>query len=235
MRVLLVDDEKPARDELKYILKKLGIDDFYEADSFNKAIELAKIHDPDVIFLDIELGSENGFDVIENIRNSGIMSEVVFVTAYESYAVKAFEVNAEDYIVKPFSYERVKSTIEKLKDVIKRKHSKIKNLKITAIDNGRIYLIDLKDILYFYSEGRNVFLKTFEKRYQTKYKLKDLEKKLDGINFLRTHKCYIVNLEKINEVIPWFNNTFILKFKGIDDEVPVSRKFSKAFKEKVLK
>lgn len=235
MKVLLVDDEKPARDELRYILKKIGVGEIYEADSFNAAINISKIIEPDIIFLDIELGNKNGFEVIEYLKKTGVFSEVVFVTAYENYAVKAFEVNAQDYILKPFSYERVKSTIEKIQDLIYEKYNLRGNLKLTANDNGIIHLIDIKDIYYIYSKRRNVYIKTLDGSFLTDNTLRDLERKLKSLSFIRTHKGFLVNIDKVSEIIPWFNSTYILKFKGIDDEVPVSRNFSKEFKEKVLK
>ncbi|SNX55086.1 LytTR family DNA-binding domain-containing protein [Thermoanaerobacterium sp. RBIITD] len=235
MKVLLVDDEKPARDELRYILKKIGVGEIYEADSFNAAINISKIIEPDIIFLDIELGNKNGFEVIEYLKKTGVFSEVVFVTAYENYAVKAFEVNAQDYILKPFSYERVKSTIEKIQDLIYEKYNLRGNLKLTANDNGIIHLIDIKDIYYIYSKRRNVYIKTLDGSFLTDNTLRDLERKLKSLSFIRTHKGFLVNIDKVSEIIPWFNSTYMLKFKGIDDEVPVSRNFSKEFKEKVLK
>ncbi|MDI3477770.1 MAG: two-component system, LytTR family, response regulator [Thermoanaerobacterium sp.] len=235
MKALLVDDEKPARDELKFILEEIGVDIVGEADNFKSAVKVAQLKEPDVIFLDIELGGENGFDILENLRKKRITSDVVFVTAYSNYAVKAFEVNAKDYVLKPFSPDRIKFTIEKLNSKLKEKNKKLDIYKITVTNNGRIYLIDIRDAYYFYANGRNIFVKTADNEYMVENTLKELEDRFYGLNYMRTHKSYLVNIDKVNEVIPWFNGTYMLKFKDISDEVPVSRNYAKKFKDEVLK
>jgi LytTr DNA-binding domain./Response regulator receiver domain. len=227
LKALLVDDEKPARDELKYLLEERHVHVVGEAATYNEAVKKICELRPDVVFLDIELGGKSGMDIANRIRQNANQPYIVFVTAYDEYAVKAFEVEATDYILKPFSEERLDTALSRI-----RERLQVHDVgKISVQQNKRFHLIDIDDIYYIYAEGRDVIIKTGGGEYRTSATLKEFEQRF-GRQLLRTHKAYLVNVDRIKEIIPWFNGTYMLHLKDIPDEIPVSRSYVKDMKER---
>lgn len=222
MKALLVDDEKPARDELKFLLKERNIEVVGEAASYNEAVKKVDELKPDVVFLDIELGGKNGMDVAAKIRQNPYPPCIVFVTAYDKYAVAAFEVQAEDYILKPFSADRLDIALQR----VQKKLPAYQTDKITVQENGRFYLIDIDEVYYVYADGRDNVIKTLNGEFKVATTLKELEQRFHD-KLLRTHKAYLVNIDRIKEIIPWFNGTYILHLNDIPAEIPVSRSYVK--------
>lgn len=245
LNVLIVDDETPARKELGYLLQDYDeVSIIGEAASGKEAIQKVLKLNPDVIFLDIKMWDMNGFDVAEKLISTGDCPFIIFVTAYDEYAINAFEINAIDYILKPVSSLRLEKTINRIKDIFKSKTkqkeaTKISNYiktlnkntyqKFTFEKNGRLYVVNVTDICYCRAYSKGSIVKTLQGVFKSSYTLSELEK---NTNFFRSHKSFLVNIDKISEIIPWFNGTYLLLMEGYkNDEVPVSRRNSKNLKK----
>jgi DNA-binding LytR/AlgR family response regulator len=243
LKVLIVDDEKYIRDELKCFLNEYDdIEICGESGEGEEAIELAKSLKPDIVFLDIHLHDISGMLVAEKMLEVDTPPYIVFATAYDEYAIQGFQLNAVDYILKPFLEERIKLTIERIRKNIqlirhnKKSNEVLENKKISldklcVKQNNKLILVDTSCIQYIQSINNIIIVNTIDGVYNSNYSLKELEDRLKKIKFIRTHKSYIINLDFIDEIIPWFNYTYKIKVKGIKDcEIPVSRNYMKKFK-----
>lgn len=235
LRALIVDDEYPARQELRYALSKIdNVEIVGEAANAQEALSLIKALDYSVLFLDIAMPGMSGLDLGAVIQELPNPPHVIYVTAYDEYAVKAFDVNAVDYILKPIDEKRLRKAVNK---VLKLMHESgngaeaatqaepaIRIGRLPAEKNGKTVLVNESDIVYIFTEGDAVYVKTFADRYLLHFTLKELEARLNPTIFFRTHRCFIVNLHKVKEIIPFFNGTYSLV---VDDkersEVPLSR------------
>ncbi|WP_227767559.1 LytR/AlgR family response regulator transcription factor [Zhaonella formicivorans] len=254
-KVVIVDDEIPAREELRYLLEQASTWKILgEADNGQEAVELIKELQPDVVFLDIHLQDMNGFSVAQQILEGPKMPLIVFATAYDEYAVKAFEVNAVDYLLKPFTIERVKKTVERVDSVLKAgtgkpgkekftlnlekmlqelnfRKSKI-NTKLTVWENDRLLVLNPKDIIFAFTDGKAVVLRTATKDYVSDFTLQELEDRLAEYGFLRVHRGYLINLDMIKEILPWFHNTYKVVMRDKEEtEIPVGRTHLKELRE----
>lgn len=245
MLAILVDDENIALDVLQEVLESISsIDVIEKYTSPTRFLEEVSIKKPDIVFLDIQMPVINGFDVAEEIIQMNIDTMIVFVTAYDEYAIKAFEINAIDYILKPISRERLESTVNR---IIKNNKKRINNTKtiqeinyntlkknikkVTVWKNERIFLISPAEISYCFAQDGEVNIITKENDvYKSKYSLGFWEKKLEHYKFLRCHRSFLVNIEKIDEIIPDVNSTYLLKIKNLKEQIPVSRSYLKVFK-----
>ncbi|MDI6799749.1 MAG: LytTR family transcriptional regulator DNA-binding domain-containing protein [Actinomycetota bacterium] len=238
LRVLIVDDEAPARSELRYMLQQLGnVEVVGEATNASEAIELIKALAYDVVFLDIQMQGLSGLQVAEIVKELPVSPIVVFVTAYGEHAVKAFELDAVDYLVKPFEEDRLKKTIERIKK--KGQGSKEKRegqpAPKSAVDllpvqeKGKTILISISDVSYIHAQNERIFVHAQGGVYHTGLNLKELEDRLKGHDFMRTHRSYLVNIRKAKELIPMFHGSFIIRLSG-GIEVPVSRRKAKELK-----
>lgn len=249
IKIVLVDDEQLAREELRFLLgEHSGLEIIGEFASGAQAIEGIPALQPDVIFMDVYLQDMDGLDVIRTLQQLDVRSSVVFATAYDVHALHAFEVNAVDYILKPFSKDRLKVTIERIQQRLQpddyELSQKISRLieeigvkqrprKLAATCKGRVVLIDPQELLYVVAEGRYASLVTAQEIWPTTFSLHEIQERLDPAQFLQTHRSYIVNLDRIKEVIPWFNSTYKIIIEGeILTEIPVSRTYIKKFKER---
>ena len=229
LRAIIVDDEKYAVSELKYLLNEYS--DFEicgEAGTAEECLALVAQYKPDVVFLDIELHGKNGLEVAREIKKIYSDIYIVFATAYSSYAVDAFKVEAFDYILKPFEDKRIIETIERI-----NKNIKPKNVPdvITVWKNDRMSVLSPNDIIYCCIANEKTTIKSIQGEFITSLTLSSLENKLDNHMFMRTHKSFLVNLNHIKEIVPWFNHTYILVMEKYEkDEVPVSRTYIKRFK-----
>ncbi len=241
MRVLVVDDEMLARDELKYLLYRTKeVDIIDEADSVEEALEKLIESKPDLVFLDIQLSDENGFEIANILKKMKNPPAIIFATAYDQYAIQAFEVDALDYILKPFDEERIVQAIKKFKK--RKQHEMAEKQEVHASDESSrmkklalpidesIVLVNIEDIVYAGLLDGKVIVKTICDMYVTYDTLAILEKKLSQMNFLRVHRSFIVNVNHISEIQPWFNSTYNLIMKE-DSKVPVSRTYAKELKK----
>lgn len=222
-KVLIVDDEEPARRELKHLLG--GIADVSvvgEAANGQDAIKEILQLKPDVVFLDVQMPM-GGLEVARIICKMKKSPCIVFVTAYDNFALEAYEVHATDYLLKPISEERLLQTILWIKELLEQQERQTVLSRIPVENKGHLVMMDLQDITYFCCEDDRVIATTMKGTFPTGFILKNLESRL-GKDFFRCHRKYIVNLQHIHEIIPWFNGTYALSLKEIDKiEIPVSR------------
>lgn len=250
LKAIIVDDELPARDELNFLLSKLpGITLVGEADNGPAAIGLAAQHHPDVVFLDIQMRGMNGMETAQALRTASPNSLIVFATAYDEYAIKAFEVGAIDYLLKPFDGERVAAAVERLQkyhpddwhaaaarlDQALTSAAKPPVYKLAAEKNGKIVLVNYADIIYAHTQTGSVTIVAETGEYTYSGTLSELQERLRSTNILRVHKSYLVHMEKVKEIIPWFKGTYWLKLSkpGSNNylEVPVGKGQIKEIKE----
>jgi two-component system LytT family response regulator len=232
LNCIIVEDEYPAREELKYFINKFSdisiVDEF---DNSLDALDFLKSNFVDVIFLDINMPGVDGMSmakITKKLRNS---PKFVFITAYPEYAVDAFEIEAFDYILKPYSEERIISTLKKLER--NSEDEERSNGKVALKDGGKIVLKNKNDIYFCKANGKDTLVYTKDQVYKINIGISEYLKILNDSNFIRTHKSYIVNINKIKEIIPWFNNTYNIKFEDIKEEAYVSKNFIKNFKNKL--
>lgn len=243
-RILVVDDETPARKELIYIISSAKENiQVFEARDGEEALYIINKINIDAAFLDINMPDIDGISLAREIYEINNKIKIIFATAYDYYAIKAFDLDAVDYILKPFEENRVKMAIEKLLKSIEDENSmdSIKNFikesewkinKISVWKSDRVILIDVSDIVYIMADGRNTLIKTICGEFPSNQNLCDFERKLCNNNFLRIHRSYIINLEQVKEILPWFNNTYVIKMNKYEkDEIPISRKQIKTIRE----
>ncbi len=251
LRVLVVDDEAPARSELKYLLEKTGkVTVIGDAASGPEAIELTYDLRPEAVFLDIKMPGQDGFAVAEAILAANRQPPLfVFATAFDSYALQAFEVSAVDYILKPFQQERVAQTVERLlslrsgfkqvelaqnlQTLLEKVKEEQESARVPVDINGRILLIPIADICAAYCRDKDVLIKTREREYHVRSTLAELEERL-GYRFFRVHKGYLVNIDHVAEIIPWFHGSYLLVIADAEHtEIPVSRRQAPILREKL--
>lgn len=242
LRVLIVDDEPLARDELAYLLGQCeGVSAIAQADSIEEALGTMLEEPVDLIFLDIHLTNESGLSLAGKINKLKKPPLIIFATAYDDYAVKAFELNATDYVLKPFEVERIQQAVKKAygqyqKGQIKELESPKQNdagFQVLPIQmDERIYMLQVPEIIAIGVENGETTIYTKNMTYIIHEPLSALERKIGGHPFLRVHRAFLINLKEIKEIQPWFNHTFQLTMSnGL--KVPVSRSYMKDFKEKV--
>jgi len=253
LKALIVDDEYPARQELRHMLSNFdNVEIVGEATNAQEALALVKALDYSVLFLDIEMPGMNGLELGEAIQDLPNKPYVIFVTAYDEYAVKAFEVNAVDYIVKPIEEERLKKAVDKVAALLKQENGvakgsggdgmqkgiddegggQLKVDRLPAEKNGKTFLVNETDIFCAFTENDSVYIKTNDDKLYTRFTLKELQARLNPKIFFRTHRCYLVNMQKVKEIIPFFNGTYNLVLEDKDrSEVPVSRAQAKKLRK----
>jgi len=239
LKALIVDDEPLARDELAYLLKRSkGVEIVGEADSIRSTLEFIQIEEVDVVFLDIQLADESGLELAQKLQDLSHQPAIVFATAFDEYALNAFDLHAIDYILKPFDEIRIQKTIEKLaklsmksiKTEVKKNPPLLKQDKLAISVDERILLITFEEIIYIFTQEGKTSVVTDKMTHRINEPLINLERKLQNTSFTRVHRSYIVNLDKIIEIQPWFNSTFNLIMND-GEKVPVSRTYTKELKQ----
>ena len=247
MRCVIVDDENPAREELKYLLSsEPNIETVGEAEDGKTAIELVYRIKPDVVFLDIQMRGMSGFEVAQLFMKSDIKPYIVFVTAYDKYAIDAFELNAVDYLLKPISAGRLHKTIDRLQSMYHNKNhydevnldhilkymNKPKTVqKFCVYSNGKHIPLDPEDIIFASVDGRSTIIRSRKGDFYTSFNLVELEEKLKSNHFFRCHRSYLVNLNEINEIDNGINGTYDIVLNGYQKEkIPVSRNNAQIFR-----
>lgn len=248
LKCLVVDDEEPARDELIFFLSKIdSVEVAGEADSVKKAFEKIKLVSPDLVFLDIEMPGNNGFFLVEKLKDLVKIPYIIFATAYNEYAVKAFEAEAVDYILKPFSFERIYKAVERVRK--QQQFGKVDIVKLTEMmadvpvfskipleSDGRMILVSPEEICFFEASGKDIkaFLNDRVLFLPKEATMDKLEKRLCSKSFFRSHRSYLVNLNKIKEFYSWFGGKYELVMEDIkNSKIPVSRNNVKDFKKLV--
>lgn len=225
MRVAVIDDERPARSELKHQLLELLPDaEIEEGDCGAAALELAGSRKFDIIFLDINLGDINGTVLVNALKNMQPGVKIVFVTAYSEYAVQAFELEVEDYVMKPYDKKRLEKVLKKCFAEQTAKPEQEAPKRIAINSNGKTIFEDIQNIVYIETYNRGCMIHAEGNEYYESKSLGEYEKRLEGMQFFRMHKSYLINLDKVREVFPWGSNSFCLRMKGYDDNIlPIGR------------
>lgn len=285
IRAVIVDDEQLARQELEYLLRKSDdVEIVAQGKNGVEAVELVRAHQPDVVFLDVQMPGLDGFAVLKKLLEKGRKSplpNIVFATAFDRYAVRAFEVNAVDYLLKPFDEKRVRHTLERVRNrlaevaagspfpttataakasvakeastevspaanavderldalvrLLEQQQTPVKSTaaKIVLRVGGRLLLVEQRDICFASIEEGTISVATHSIEGQSNCRtLEDLLELLDPELFWRAHRSFVVNIHRIQEVVPWFKSSYQLR---MDDrrhtEIPVSRGQTKRLRE----
>jgi len=253
INTIIVDDEKPAREELAFLLKAFPeISVIGHGKNGLEAVNLIKEHTPDLVFLDVQMPGLDGFGVLQKLVERKLkVPHVVFATAFDHYAVQAFDVNAVDYVLKPFDKARISKAIQKAKKEIEAHTSPAERLeqlvsqlaapkpasttptKIMVRSQQRMLLVDAEDLIFASIEGGLISVTARELEGSSNYRtLEELHAALDSDSFWRPHRSYLVNIHHIKEVVPWFKSSFMLKMNDKkSSEIPVSRQQTKRLRE----
>jgi two-component system, LytTR family, response regulator len=225
-RVLVVDDEAPARRLACSLLTRMDdVEVIGDAASGQAAVAAIRHLRPDIVLLDVQMPGLDGFDIIGAVGAAN-MPVVVFVTAYERYAIKAFDANAADYLVKPFDDERFRTAIERAVTRVRGGRSPELSARLEALleqlargrspgqialkTDGRHLLIDSGDIEYVEVSDKVLLVHTAEQVYQVRETLNGIERRLHGPPFVRIHRSVIVNIGRVKEIQPWFQGDYVL-------------------------
>jgi two-component system response regulator LytT len=254
LTAIIIDDEPLARQELKYLLESAeGVEVLAQGSNGIEGVELIRTHKPDVVFLDVQMPGLDGFAVLKKLLDKKAdIPQVVFATAFDQYAVRAFEVNAVDYLLKPFDRKRLLKTVEKVRTRLADPagESKLDALlklvetrtqpparpntgKVIVRAVGRLLLVDQREICFASIEGGAISVVTRGVEGQSNCRtLEELMDQLDPEAFWRAHRSFVVNIQHIREVVPWFKSSYQLR---MDDpkktEIPVSRAQTKRLRE----
>jgi len=236
MRIAIIDDEKPARSELEYLISMVEPDaEFTQISSGEDALDLFTKEKFDLLLIDINLGDISGTILASTVHKLMPESEIVFATAYNTYAEKAFEVEAMYYLLKPYSEDKVKQMMDRYHQKKRNEHPEMKKAGIAKIPltiEKKTMMVCLKDVVYIESLNRNCVIHTKNEKYTDHNTLNYYEERLQSKGFFRIQKSYIVNLDYITEISPWFNGTYSLRLNGFKDVVlPVSRKTIRQLRE----
>lgn len=238
LNILLVDDEQPARKKLgTFIREALPTAELKEARNGIEAVQAIHDYQPDLVFLDIQMPGMTGFEVIEQIGVDE-MPPVVFVTAYDKYALAAFEVQAIDYLLKPYDQERFEKSFDRalrqleqpdqghlLNTLLREIGEKRPPLeRIMVSKNNRYFFIKPDEIIYISAEEKYVCLHTSRENYLIRDTMNNLEKRLDKQKFARIHRSYIVAIDHIQEIQPWSHGDHIIVLRN-KEELPLSRRY----------
>ena len=234
---IIIEDEFPAREELKYFINNNN--NFQINNEFENPIDALKYlekNNVDVIFLDINMPELDGMSLAKIIYRFNKNIKLIFITAYKDFAIEAFEIKAFDYILKPYSEERIIKVLNNLVEELIKNEPEIstKDLnvkKITVNLDSKMVVLSTDNILYIEAEEKETHIYSNNNMYLSKLKISQLENILSNNIFFRCHRSYIVNIDKIIEVEPWFNGTYILKVINCDFKIPVSRNKVKELKE----
>lgn len=232
MKAIIVDDERLARKELISLLASHPeIEIVDEAANADEAVEKIEKHDPDVVFLDIQMPGKTGFDLLEEMER---VPQVIFTTAYDEFALKAFEYNALDYLLKPIQAERLTESLNKVSIKAAKRSSKGQPLsnkdQVFVKDGDKCWFVKLEDVRLFESDGNYI------KVYFDKFKpmihksLNALDERLDDRHFFRASRKHIINLSWVESIDTWFNGGLLVQLKG-GEKIEVSRRQSARFRE----
>jgi len=258
INTLIVDDEKPAREELAFLLK--GFPDIHlvaQGKNGLEAVNLIKEHSPDLVFLDVQMPGLDGFGVLQKLMERKIeVPHVVFATAFDHYAVRAFDVNAVDYVLKPFDRTRIAKAIQRARREIESEVSPTDRLeqlvsRLDAVKNGatkaaapapskilvnaqqKLLLVDAEDMIFATIADGLISIIARDLEGTSNYRtLDELQDALASDSFWKPHRSFLVNIHHIKEVVPWFKSTYMLKMNDKKQtEVPVSRHQTKRLRE----
>ncbi len=261
INTIIVDDERPARDELAFLLKSFpDVSLIAQGKNGLEAVALVKEHDPDLLFLDVQMPGLDGFGVIKKLHERKLrIPQIIFATAYDHYAVQAFEVSAVDYVLKPFDKTRIARAIQRARKQIEAnapadgrleslaaqianggpsvsapaKPASAQPVKLLVKSQSRLLLIDAEDLIFATIDDGSITITARDIEGFSNYRtIDELAAALDPATYWRPHRSYLVNINHIQEVVPWFKSSYVLKMKDKrTTEVPVSRAQTKRLRE----
>lgn len=227
MICLIVDDERIARSELKYLLKEVDSKSvIYEAEDLDSALSLIENTHIDALFLDVHLAETLSIEFAEMIHEKYPNLIIVFATAFAQYAFKAYQLQAVDYILKPFNQKDIERVLLHIQEHLSTPQNEpdksLDKISVWCGDKAIVFAYD--DIQMVKADNRILEFYTSLGRYQSNTTLDTIEKKLNQTKFFRVHRSFIVNFDYVQEIIPWFNNSYALKLRAINhDPIPISR------------
>lgn len=247
MKVLIVDDEKPARRDLTRILEKIdGFEKAGEASNGLKAVEMIRDSGPDIVLLDIQMPGLDGFQVLGRLGETGDIPPVIFVTAYDQYAIRAFDVHVVDYILKPVDEDRLREALGRARDrargavprqdldeLLRSVGALVQRVPVRR--GTGVVMVDVQEILYAcVSDGEVSIVSGELEGTSSRRSLDELQSELPAGMFMRVHRAYLANVYRIREIIPWENNSFRIRM-GSDDGpvIPVSRANARELKRRL--
>jgi two-component system, LytTR family, response regulator LytT len=242
LRVIVADDEQLARDELCYLIGELdGVEVLAQAGNGLEALEVVARHSPDLVFLDIQMPGLTGFEVARRLAASDQPPSVVFVTAFDQYAIEAFEVEAVDYLVKPVDAARLDAAVQRarrrlgtsrpplndqLERIVQLVEARQARRNQVAVKVGeRFLLVQAEEIIFASMADESINIVTGQIAGTCNFRtLDELQARLDPDTFWRVHRSHLVNINKIKEIVPWFSRNYILRMRDAKaTEIPVSR------------
>jgi two-component system LytT family response regulator/two-component system response regulator LytT len=258
LRVAVVDDEQLARDEVCFLLQQMnGIEIVAQAGDGVQALRVIEEHLPDVVMLDVQIPGLTGFEVARRVVDAGLETQIVFVTAFDQYAIDAFEVNAVDYLLKPVEQGRLSMAVdrarkrvaasvrapesrpdgrgdpdlERLLQMLAERQERREQLAIKVEE--RFLLVQADEVVHASVEDDQIRVVTNSLSGTSNYRtLDELQTRLDPAVFWRVHRSHLVNINKIKEIVPWFSRNYILKMKDAKgSEIPVSRSQTRRLRE----
>ena len=255
INTVIVDDERLARDELAYLLKGFPeVNVIAQGKNGLEAVALIREHNPDLVFLDVQMPGLDGFGVIKKLVERKLrVPQIIFATAFDNYAIRAFEVNAVDYVLKPFDKARVAKAILRAKKMVDAHTSPVERLealfeqlgsgvsdsrsaqpvKLLVKSQDRMILVDAEDMIYASIQDGTITIFAHDSEGTSNYRtIDELAAALDAGLFWRPHRSYLININHIKEVVPWFKSSYTLKMNDKRaSEIPVSRAQTKRLRE----
>jgi two-component system, LytTR family, response regulator len=235
LRTILIDDERLARNDLRSLLSEYkNIEIVGEADSVQKALEVINAEDPDLVFLDIQMPGESGFDLLEK---ADLRASIIFVTAFDEYAIRAFEVDAIDYLLKPVNPERLRTAIERLQREVgtimgEKRELEYDDALLLSL-NSHLKFIRVNSIVLIQAAGDYTEVQTIDgKKGLVQKSMSEWEQRLPEKYFNRIHRSTIVNIDSVTKIEEWFGNTYQVHLKGIDTPLTMSRRYAALLKQK---
>lgn len=238
MKAIIVEDEFLAQQELSWMIQHHSNIEIVAC--FDDGLDVLKYlqqHRVDVIFLDINIPSLDGMLLAQNIHQFAHKPLIVFITAWKEHAVEAFELEAFDYILKPYQESRIVTMLNKLEATAQAQQAVNPLNAVSApqtvnlIKDERIIVTDVNDIYYVEAHEKLTFVYTRRESYVMSMNITEFCSRLPEAQFFRCHRSYCVSLSKIREIEPWFNNTYLLKLRDLEFQVPVSRSKVKQFRQ----
>lgn len=239
MKAIIVEDEFLAQQELSWLIRQhsqLTIEATF--DDGLDVLKYLQTHQVDVIFLDINIPSLDGMLLAQNISKFAQKPLIVFITAYKEHAVDAFELEAFDYILKPYHEMRIITMLRKVENTLHQAYQPGNQEtvrhgvhSVNLVKDERIIVTDIDDIYYVEAHEKMTFVYTRREEYVMSVNITEFCGRLPEEQFFRCHRSYCVNLNKIREIEPWFNNTYMLKLRDLEFQVPVSRSNVKEFRQ----
>ncbi len=239
MKALIIDDERLARNELKRLLENFPkIEVIGEAANADEAILMIGELKPDLLFLDIQMPGKNGFQLLEALEDEA--PEVIFTTAYDEYALKAFEYNALDYVLKPIDLARLSEAINRVLDEAVRQPDNMPQIERKALgendhvfvkDGEKCWFVRLGKVRLFESMGNYVRLHFDDQKPLVLKSLNSLEERLDVHTFFRANRKHIVNLQWVEKIEPWFSGGLLITLRGSGEKIEISRRQAIRFKD----